>query len=86
MDPCCDKPELHSLSSISSGNQFDEKEKKNEAANDRRTFNNGVTNQMDLVADKLNGLVAKCDDDDDDEHVALRSIDMIISLTLNGGN
>ena len=41
---------------------------------------------MDLVADKLNGLVAKCDDDDDDEHVALRSIDMIISLTLNGGN
>ena len=62
------------------------KKKKNEAANDRRTFNNGVTNQMDLVADKLNGLVAKCDDDDDDEHVALWSIDMIISLTLNGGN
>ena len=39
---------------------------------------------MDLVADRLNGSVAKCDDDD--EHVALWSIDMIISLTLNGGN
>ena len=61
----------------------EKEKKKNEAANDRRTFDNGVTNQMDLVADRLNGLVAKCDDD---EHVALWSIDMIISLTLNGGN